>query len=75
MFTIVAATVFFVSFMLAAGTIAAMLALYHDKMVAALLFEPIPQEPPIYRLRVSRRRAARHLDGAAYAMPTGVIAA
>jgi len=57
MFTIVAATVFFVAFLLAAGAIVATFALYRDKMVAALLFEPIPQEAPIYRLRISRRRA------------------
>ena len=75
MFTIVAATVFFVSFMLAAGTIAAMFALYHDKMVAALLFEPIPQEPPIYRLRISRRRATPHQESAAYIVPAGMISA
>jgi hypothetical protein len=56
MFTIVAATVFFAAFLLAAGTIVAMFALYRDKMVAALLFEPIPQEAPVYRLRISRRR-------------------
>ena len=58
MFTIVAATVFFAAFLLAAIVIIGMFALYHEKMVAALLFEPIPQEPPVYRLRISRRRAA-----------------
>lgn len=56
MFTIVAASVFFAAFLLAAGTVIGMFALYRDKMVAALLFEPIPQETPVYRLRVSRRR-------------------
>ena len=57
MFTIVAATVFFAAFLLAAGVIVGMFALYHEKMLAALLFEPIPEQPPVYRLRISRRRA------------------
>jgi len=57
MFTVIAATVFLAAFLLAAGTIVGMFALYRDKMVAALLFEPIPQEAPVYRLRISRRRA------------------
>lgn len=56
MFTIVAATVFFGAFLLAAGVIVGMFALYHEKMAAALLFEPIPQQPPVYHLRISRRR-------------------
>jgi hypothetical protein len=56
MFTIVAAIVFFAAFLLAGCTIGAMFALYRDKMVAALLFEPIPQEAPVYRLRINRRR-------------------
>ena len=58
MFTFVAATVFFASFLLAAATIVGMLALYRDKMLAALLCEPIPQQPRVYRLRVDRRRAS-----------------
>lgn len=57
MFTIIAASVFFMAFLLAAVSMVAMFALYRDKMVAALLFEPIPQETPVYRLQVSRRRA------------------
>lgn len=69
MFTLVAATVFFAAFLLAAGTILGMFALYRDKMIAALLFEPIPQEAPVYRLRISAaardrvplRRCARWL--------------
>lgn len=56
MFTLFAAVVFFASFLLAVATIIGMFALYHDKMVAALLFEPIPREAPVYRLRISRRR-------------------
>jgi hypothetical protein len=57
MFALVAACVFIGSFLLAAGTIIGMFLAYHDKMVAALTFEPIPQDAPVYRLRISRRRA------------------
>jgi hypothetical protein len=57
MVSLVAALVFFAAFLLAIGTMAGMFALYRDKIVAALLFEPLPQEPPVYRLRISRRRA------------------
>ncbi|MGC4251239.1 MAG: hypothetical protein QM605_07115 [Sphingobium sp.] len=57
MFTLIAAIIFVASFLLAAATIVGMFALYRDKMVAALLFEPIPREMPVYRLRISRRRA------------------
>lgn len=57
MVSLVAALVFFAAFLLAVGTMAGMFALYRDKMMAALLFEPLPKEPPVYRLRVSRRRA------------------
>lgn len=56
MFTLIAAIVFFTAFLLAATTITMMLALYRDKMIAALLFEPIPQETRVYRLKISRRR-------------------
>lgn len=72
MFTIVAATVFFAAFLLAAATIVAMFAMYRDKMVAALLFEPIPQEPPVYRLRISRRRV--ETDGRLIASPVRITA-
>lgn len=63
MFAIIAATLFFGAFLLAAGTIAFMMTLYHDKMVAALLFQPIPQEPAVYELRVRRPRLARTARG------------
>lgn len=56
MFTLISATIFLAAFLLAATTITSMLALYRDKMVAALLFEPISQEPPVYRVRTVRRR-------------------
>ena len=57
MFTIIAATLFSAAFLLAMGTIIWMFVLYHDKMVAALQFEPIPQHPPVYHLRIRRLRA------------------
>lgn len=57
MFTIVAAIIFFGATLLAIGTMLWMFATYHDKMVAALLFQPIPQEPRVYHIRISRRRA------------------
>jgi len=59
MFTLVAATLFSAAFLLAMGTIVWMFAHYHDKMVAALQFEPIPQNPPVYHLRIRRPRASQ----------------
>jgi hypothetical protein len=59
MFALVAATLFSGAFLLAIGTIAWMFALYHDKMVAALQFEPIPQNPPVYHIRIRRPRVAQ----------------
>ena len=29
---------------------------YRDKMVAALLFEPIPRQPAVYHIRIRRPR-------------------
>lgn len=75
MFALIAALVFIGSFLLAAGTIISMLALYRDKMVAALLFEPIPQEVPVYRLRISRRRVTPSPRPAPRAFPAGALAA
>lgn len=75
MFTIVATTVFFAAFLLAAGVIVGMFALYHEKMVAALLFEPIPQQPPVYRLRISRRRAPPNHPLATTVAPAHAFAA
>lgn len=62
----VAAFLFFASFLLAAGTIGWMFLTYHDKMIAALLFEPIPQTPTIYHIRVRRPRVTHrnHVNGA-----------
>ena len=75
MFTMIAATIFFAAFLLAAATIIGMFALYRDKMIAALLFEPIPHEPPVYRLRVSRRRATPRDRSALRPVTMGAIAA
>lgn len=56
MFTILATLIFSGAFFLALATIAWMFAHYHEKMIAALRFEPIPQTAPVYQLRISRRR-------------------
>ncbi len=75
MFTLVAAVVFFGSFLLAAATIVGMFALYHDKMVAALLFEPIPRDVPVYRLKISRRRVPAEQRPMSAAFPVGALTA
>ncbi|WP_313805333.1 hypothetical protein [Sphingobium sp.] len=75
MFALVAALVFTGSFLLAAGTIIGMFAFYHDKMVAALTFEPIPREAPVYRLRISRRRVTPTPRRSDLAFPAGALAA
>lgn len=75
MFALIAALVFIGSFLLAAGTIIGMFLAYHDKMVAALTFEPIPQKAPVYRLRISRRRAAPATRHAAQAFMAAALAA
>lgn len=74
MFTIVAATVFSAAFLLAAGTIIWMFALYHEKMAAALLFEPIPQTAPVYHIRIRRTRVDQPARTVAKPLP-GLIAA
>lgn len=58
MFTVVAALVFSLSFVLALGVIAVMLIAYRHKMVAALLMEPQPELTPIpiYKVSVRSRR-------------------
>ena len=60
MFTFVAATLFSAAFLMAVGTIIWMVA-YHDKMVAALLFQPIPQTPQVYHIRINRPRVTNRL--------------
>lgn len=57
MFAILAILIFSGAFFLAVATIAWMFAHYHEKMIAALRFEPIPQAAPVYQLRIIRRRA------------------
>ncbi|EQB32096.1 hypothetical protein [Sphingobium ummariense] len=69
MFTLVAALIFSGSALFALTTIAWMFATCHRKMAAALLFEPIPQEPQVYHIRIRRprvRRAEHSLHGAAF---------
>lgn len=75
MFTLIAAIIFMGSFLLAAGTIIGMFLAYHDKMVAALTFAPIPREAPVYRLRISRRRVAPAIRPDVPAFQTGAFAA
>ena len=75
MFTFIAATLFSAAFLLAAGTIVWMFALYRDKMVAALLFEPIPQEAPVYHIRIRRPRSTRPAARATAPLPAAVLAA
>ncbi|MEJ7925570.1 hypothetical protein WG908_02225 [Sphingobium sp. AN641] len=73
MFAIVAGLVFSAAFILAAFVIVMMLAAYRDKMIAALLFEPIPQTAPVYTLRVRRPRMVPALRP--IARPSGALAA
>ncbi len=75
MFTLVAATLFSGAFLFAMGTIVWMFAHYHDKMVAALQFEPIPQNPPVYHLRIRRPRAAQPVRRTAAVLPGNALAA
>lgn len=64
MFTIIAAIVFSTAFLVAAATIVWMVMAYHDKMVAALLFQPIPQTAVVYHIHVRRPRIAGLGDSA-----------
>jgi hypothetical protein len=59
MFMLASFLVFTAAFLLAIGTIGYMLLAYHDKMVAALTFQPMPTERPAIRVQVRRRRVAR----------------
>ena len=74
MFTFVAATLFLGAFLMAVGTIAWMFLLYHDKMIAALQFEPIPHTP-VYHVRIRRPRAADADRVSVVRVPNGVFAA
>ncbi|WP_420145028.1 hypothetical protein [Sphingobium sp.] len=75
MFTLVAAALFSAAFLLSIGTIAWMFMLYHDKMMAALTFEPIPQNPPVYHLRIRRPRVAQNPRPAARMVSAHAVAA
>lgn len=75
MFTIVAATLFSAAFLFALGVIVWMFALYRDKMVAALLFEPIPQHVAVYHVRVRRLRAPQSARPADARLSRTVLAA
>lgn len=75
MFTFVAATLFSAAFLFAIGTIMWMFAHYHDKMVAALQFAPMPQEPQVYHIHIRRPRVLRTQRRAALPLPAGVLAA
>ncbi|MEV4934580.1 hypothetical protein [Sphingobium sp. LSP13-1-1.1] len=48
-FSQIAALVFASAFILAGWTIVSMFAAYRHKMMAGLLFEPIPQDQPVRR--------------------------
>ena len=75
MFTLVAATLFSGAFLFAMGTIVWMFAHYHDKMVAALQFEPIPHNPPVYHLRIRRPRGPQQIRRTASVLPGNALAA
>ncbi|MFB0873305.1 MULTISPECIES: hypothetical protein [unclassified Sphingobium] len=75
MFTFVAATLFSAAFLFAIGTIIWMLVHYHDKMVAALQFKPMPQEPQVYHIHIRRPRVLRTQRRAARPLPADALAA
>lgn len=75
MFTFVAVTLFSLAFLMAVGTIAWMFLHYHDKMVAALLFRPIPQDAPVYHVRIRRPRVVPSARRATPSLSTGILAA
>ncbi|CAH0352626.1 hypothetical protein BH11PSE5_BH11PSE5_31740 [soil metagenome] len=56
MFGMIAAFVFVTGFAFAIGVIAWMFAHYQEKIVAALLVEPMPQTVRVYNVRISRPR-------------------
>lgn len=77
MFTLIAATIFSIAALLALGTIGWMFTLYREKMVAALLFEPLPELRPVYAVRIRRPRLTQksQATGRASALPGRMIAA
>ncbi|MDX3910825.1 MAG: hypothetical protein QHC67_13550 [Sphingobium sp.] len=56
MFGLLSALVFVSSFMLAIGVIAWMFIQYREKIVAALLVEPMPDTVRVYEVRITRPR-------------------
>jgi len=58
MFGVISAFIFVTAFSLAFGTIAYMLHAYKEKMLAALLMQPIPQGERETRILVQHRRGA-----------------
>jgi hypothetical protein len=56
MFGLISALVFVFSFALAIGVIAWMFTQYREKIVAALLAEPMPETMRVYNVRVARPR-------------------
>ncbi len=75
MFAIVAGLVFSIAFILALGTMVVMFALYRDKMIAALLFEPIPETAPVYNIAIRRPRMQMSSQRRQASMPVGIFAA
>lgn len=59
MFTFIVATLFFGVFLFAVSIMAWMFLLYHDKMVAALQFQPMPEHSKVYHVRIYRPRFVR----------------
>ena len=55
MFALTAATLFFLAFILSGAVIVWMFSSYRDKIIAAVLFEPLPKDEPPYRMMEVRR--------------------
>jgi len=56
MFGLISALIFVFSFALAIGVIAWMFTQYREKIVAALLVEPMPETVRVYEVRITRPR-------------------
>ena len=55
MFALTAAAIFFVAIVLSGATIVWMFSSYRDKIIAAVLYHPIPKDEPAYRMMEVRR--------------------
>ena len=62
MFAMIATLVFVTAAAFSTFVIATMFAAYREKMVAALLFQPMPQTTPVYHVEI-RRRHVRPMSG------------